>query len=212
MLWILPKRVNNVAAPKLATYQIQQSACECVLPSATTFTISEMQRTCITLHGWGSYQSYYEPLDKIRVQSEILNPDSIIPLTCARLFLLSVSPCVFLCCFFQLVFTQPCIPPLHWSHSQMGLIVVYSLLPFIFTSFYSFLLPFLSFLFSFPFPFLLAHLSGAFQMSKSQPGSKWPKKLLISQESTATDKSHTLGPSYTNYTLPRCISCKTDKG
>lgn len=113
---------------------------------------SQRQRTCITLHGWGGYQSYYEPLDKIRVQSGILNPDSLITVTCARLFLLSVSPCVFLFCFFQLVFTKPCIPPLHWSHSQMGLIVVCSLLPFIFASFYSFLLPFLSFLLPFSLP------------------------------------------------------------
>lgn len=66
---------------------------------------SQRQRTCITLHGWGGYQSYYEPLDKIRVQSGILNPDSLITVTCARLFLLSVSPCFFIlffsACFYQ---------------------------------------------------------------------------------------------------------------
>lgn len=76
---------------------------------------SQRQRTCITLHGWGGYQSYYEPLDKIRVQSGILNPDSLITVTCARLFLLSVSPCVFLFCFFSACFYQA----LHSSSSPI---------------------------------------------------------------------------------------------
>lgn len=160
--------VNNVAAPRLVTYQIQLSSlCVCMQEYTPfsdnmhhlSFSKAHTVDTCDAVGpSWcleSAPQSYSEPWDLAPpFKNKIPDPDSLVSLTCALRFLLSVSPSACSSPFFP----QVCIPPLHRSHGQMGLIVVYSLSPFIFTCYFPFLPPFLCFLLSFLVT-LLNHLS-----------------------------------------------------
>lgn len=146
--------LNNVAAPRLVTYHIQQST----LLQWQQSLRDTVWETCVILYGvpadvWRPQSILWNLGSCPTVQKKIPNPDSFIHLTCRQHFCLSVSPCGFSCLFFNL-----CPSTLHscsslvtrpdWSDTAI-------LPPSPSSSLPTFVL---SFLLSFPV-LLLAHLS-----------------------------------------------------
>ncbi len=99
--------VNNVAAPRLVTYQIQRSSLSVYVQVYTPFSdnmhhLSVAVDVCdaVWLMFGGRSQSYCEPWDHVpefKTRSQILIASFLS--TCTQHFLLSVSLCGFSACF-----------------------------------------------------------------------------------------------------------------